>query len=1498
MIIFADVFSFYNDIMKILIKILLLFITIILQFTAKAQLSVSITGDFEGCAPQILSFGCNVTGAGSEVTYSWSSGNGDVSLLAEPTFSYLTPGHYIISVNVESNGQTATDSQEIVIYNGPTAQFNDSTIIGCVPFQYRFTNLSSPGDTAITRWEWFFGDGTTHVGPNRLHTYTTPGIFTVTLEITDANGCHDMMHSQMLTLSKGPDITISANDAQWCAAPHNVYFSSEISTDVGLGGTYQATWNFGDGATSTDNNPSHTYEQIGNYDVSLTAVDSYGCSNTITENNMVEIGTFSPEFVIPEQACLNASTTFRSDVYDLLCQWDFGDGTPVQQGHDATHTYTQTGNYQVTFTIDPNGTCRQVRIFNVEVVEVQASFRTEPEDLFSCTYPFNVRFISNSVGQNLTYIYNFDDTYMDFNSTAEHTFTQNGRYTPTLTVSSPGGCSSRFTGPEIVVNQPDARLYSSNDGGCTPATVEFHNNSEYTTSSAIVNYFWDFGDGTTTNTTTYSVSHTYNEMGIYHPSVTITDTSGCTATSELQERPLGIMTGIQVSPEDFGVTDAMHNFIPGDTLCPHDNVYLYNSMAGISYNYNFYFAMSSGNKNWVENSNVEYKQYSFHVDTGWNKVGFIVEYQNCRSQASLWDSVYIKPPIAHVAAYSNCSTPFDYSFKVVENLGAQYWEWIIYDTISGDSLFYDPHSTTDSIAFTFQTYGQYACKFTAHNDNSGCEFSNTMLSSIMPPTFTWTISSDTLCLENRLTAYVINAPGFYEVAFDWENSGAPYDELEWIPIVGITYSRHFFEHGGDYDVIVHARLAGGCIYTFSKHLYVIDPLSTITPDNSTAGCSPATFDFDVSMEAHDSYYLVEWNFGDGETAQGESAQHTYTNAGTYNVSINIMTMHGCHFSKNYPNRIKVFETPNAEIDFDYNICLGTEQVLTSEVTGSSIWHEWDFGDGTIVLGHNNATNHQYEQAGRYTITHIASLHDNGVAVCSDTATYIDAVNVENIVTATFSLDSLSYNCYPVCPTIHTSVQAEPANTSLQYNWDMGNGNILHLYNPRHLYTEPGTYNINLEIISSGGCSSSYTQTVEISGPYATMSISDTTICAGGTVHFAMTNAVDVENFVWVVGGGYNYYTQEFTHQYGYAPESGYFPITLSLQNGNCTVELTEQVYVYRIIADFSLVDKAGNTITEGSCPPLTGLLTYSGTSAVDERWYVNGDLYPNSSVSWTNTSTTNDILNVVSLAITDSLGCTDSISHQYLVYSIPDIRTNGDTLICKGGDAQISVYGGNSYYWQSPINDSAQHQIVSPNEPTIYYVNAFNEKMCMASSSIMVDLLESFDAGIDEQSFNINIGDTAVAIVVSDMWPIDCYISPAEYAYAKKCDTINLFPIENTNFVLVLKDSLGCNEISFDIFVAVDMKLTLDVPGAFTPQSSGDGNNIVYVRGLGIKQLRQFRIFNRWGEEVFFSDDLHKGWDGTLGGKMQNSDTYSYYVEAEMFDGSIKTKKGNVVLLK
>ena len=108
---------------------------------------------------------------------------------------------------------------------------------------------------------------------------------------------------------------------------------------------------------------------------------------------------------------------------------------------------------------------------------------------------------------------------------------------------------------------------------------------------------------------------------------------------------------------------------------------------------------------------------------------------------------------------------------------------------------------------------------------------------------------------------------------------------------------------------------------------------------------------------------------------------------------------------------------------------------------------------------------------------------------------------------------------------------------------------------------------------------------------------------------------------------------------------------------------------------------------------------------------------------------------------------------------------------------------------------------------------------------------------------------------------------------------------------------MHCFRYNYYIDIVVVEKYTLDVPGAFTPLGA-EANRIVYVNGYGIRNLLQFRIYNRWGEEVFFTDDIRKGWDGYYNGQLQNIDNYSYYVEAEMFNGQVQSKKGQIMLIR
>ncbi|MBQ2573558.1 MAG: PKD domain-containing protein, partial [Bacteroidales bacterium] len=627
------------------------------------------------------------------------------------------------------------------------------------------------------------------------------------------------------TLSKNPTVSITAHDAQWCTAPHEVRFNSEISTSGGLGGTYTTSWNFGDGATSSAENPNHTYSQTGTYDVSLTVADSYGCSTTVLEEEMVVIGMLSPTCNVPEQVCLNQNSQFSSNA-DGECTWNFGDGTTEQSGATVYHTYTQAGYYTVTFTVDPNGPCRRTLTFHTEVVRVEASFVTSPTNLFSCSYPFDVQFTSTSVGDNLTYYYSFGDSRIETDANVTHTYTENGEYTPTLTVTSPGGCSSRFTGPTIVIREPAVSLSLSEEGGCIPLLVNLSDGAD---ASGIVDFLWDYGDGTPTqHTDVPSSEHYYQNVGTYFPSLTVTDTAGCSATYSGDS----IITGTPILPEQFGVMDSLHNFIPKATICASDTVVLYNSMYEDHDTLEYVFIIEMNGSPYEEKSDETYHDYSFENDTGWAYVGLRVDYNKCKSDTLWWDSVYVAPPIVKIQSSSDCQSPLEYVYRMNKNIGAEFWDWIITNETTGDTLQYVQHSTVDSIEYEYPENGRYQCKIIAYNlTMGGCEYEDKVSSEITAPVMEWTISRDTICANNRINLNVSDAAAFSEVAYTWGDSEDPVDidALEWLSTSALSSISHQYPDSGNYDITIYGRQSNGCVSVFSRHIYVVKAQASIIP---------------------------------------------------------------------------------------------------------------------------------------------------------------------------------------------------------------------------------------------------------------------------------------------------------------------------------------------------------------------------------------------------------------------------------------------------------------------------------------------------------------------------------------------------------------------------------------------------------------------------------------------------------------------------------------------
>ncbi len=361
---------------------------------------------------------------------------------------------------------------------------------------------------------------------------SAPVPVTYTLTVTDAYGCiASDAASVMMNAMPAPDFTVA--DIDQCIYQNNFSFHNTTSIS---GGTYSIVWNFGDGSTSTANDPQHHYSFPGTYTVTLTATSDLGCINIKTQQVIVlekPSVSFLPNN--PTQCVTNNNFIFYNsttiNVGGLSYVWHFGDGeTSTQQ--NPTHHYAASGNYTVQLVVTSTAGCTDSITGSVVVTALPVAafgITDPPQCLINNSFSFTNT--SSLPGETLTYHWDFGDGSSSNLQTPVHQYTSSGNYNVVLTVTSPTGCTDNISHSLIVFPKPTVAFAPSANMQCLRGnTISFANNSLITTGS--ISYHWSFGDGT------FSVlvnpSHAYAATGVYTVQLIATSDNGCIdSTSQL-----------------------------------------------------------------------------------------------------------------------------------------------------------------------------------------------------------------------------------------------------------------------------------------------------------------------------------------------------------------------------------------------------------------------------------------------------------------------------------------------------------------------------------------------------------------------------------------------------------------------------------------------------------------------------------------------------------------------------------------------------------------------------------------------------------------------------------------------------------------------------------------------------------------------------------------------------------------------------------------------------
>lgn len=214
----------------------------------------------------------------------------------------------------------------VVNYNNP-----------CKPYTVAFSTATQN----VTAYSWNFGDGSTSTLANAVHIYQQAGTYNVVLSLTIGAGCLAELN---ITITLGHSNPIQASTQDLCLGSP-VQFS--LTTPLAFTAT---NWNFGDGNTSAQQQPQHTYTAAGSYNVALITTDTAGCLDTFQLAAPIVVNNPLPSFTANTVSCLNAPLTFTNTSQNASSYlWDFGDGS-TSTDQDPTHTYTTAGTYTITLT--------------------------------------------------------------------------------------------------------------------------------------------------------------------------------------------------------------------------------------------------------------------------------------------------------------------------------------------------------------------------------------------------------------------------------------------------------------------------------------------------------------------------------------------------------------------------------------------------------------------------------------------------------------------------------------------------------------------------------------------------------------------------------------------------------------------------------------------------------------------------------------------------------------------------------------------------------------------------------------------------------------------------------------------------------------------------------------------------------------------------------------------------------------------------------------------
>lgn len=719
-----------------------------------------------------------------------------------------------------------------------------------------------------------------------------------------------------------------------------------------------------------------------------------------------------------------------------------------------------------------------------------------------------------------------------------------------------------------------------------------------------------------------------------------------------------------------------------------------------------------------------------------------------------------------------------------------------------------------------------------------------------------------------------------------------------------------YQDTGLFDVTLIATTDSVCRDTITQQV-TVHPSPTAGFFNDTV-CAQLEMTFvDTSSVPTGNIISWSWYFGDGGVSGTQSPIHTYNLGGQYTASLAVESDLGC--IDTMAQTIIVYPKPNAEF-LTYAACLNDTNQFTDQstvATGSQVvgW-DWDFGDSQGVSADQSPW-YIFGNSGIFDVELIAET-DNG---CLDTVVHPTQVFVLPESDFSFS-DVCSYNA-----AVFQNNSSIPQGSITNYQWNFGNGNTSSVQQPvGQLYDTAGFYDVELVTVSNNGCLDTLEQTIEIY-PVPTAMFTFDSVCYPFATSFTDLSSVGglypISNWVWKFGDGITLSgvqnpNHTYTHWGDYSVE-----LTITTAAGCVADTLLGPARVYpKPEADFS--DEIANCLNDTS---LFEDLSSVENNPFDEliAWNWNFADGTSSSVQDTVHLYSYDGFYNVELAVTTNHGCQDTIVRPVEIYPLPQVAFTADTT--KGCQpfqvwftdltSITSPYLLSTWEWNfgdEPGTVSSQHpentywdEDLGFFDTGVYsvWLRVTSANGCVSDTTYENYITEypKPDAlfAVDPKRTDIIFPKFRITDLASPN-VVDWFYEWGDGDISLESDPIHEYADTGVySITQIVTTEFGCKDTA-EATVQVDPEFRFYIPSAFTPDDDGI-NETFYGTGIGILEY-QMRIYDRWGELIFESNEADYHWNGTYKDKPVQKGVYVYQFDLMDVKGEPHKYRGHVTLTR